>query len=61
MIDEALSRFVTTYTKTSIPYTGVVAAKEWEEIDSVDKIVLHILANKYKTTYQSISVRMKLI
>ena len=35
--------------------------EEWEEIDSVDKIVLHILANKYKTTYQSISVRMKLI
>ena len=60
-IDEALSDFASIYSKSFAPYTGVVAAKDWEEVDTIDKIVLHILANKYRTTFQSISVRIKLI
>ena len=40
---------------------GSIATKDFHEVDSIDKIVLHILANKYRTTFQSISMRMKLI
>lgn len=60
-IDEALGVFATRYHKSYAPYSGSIALKDFNEIDSVDKIVLHILANKYRTTFQSISMRMKLI
>jgi hypothetical protein len=61
IIDEALGIFATRYHKSYAPYSGSIAAKNFDEVDSVDKIVLHILANKYRTTFQSISMRMKLI
>lgn len=61
VIDEALGVFATRYHKSYAPYSGSIASKEFNEVDSIDKIVLHILANKYRTTFQSISMRMKLI
>jgi len=60
-IDEALVIFAAKYHKSYAPYSGSIASKNFNEVDSVDKIVLHILANKYRTTFQSISMRMKLI
>ena len=61
IIDEALGIFATRYHKSYAPYSGSIATKDFHEVDSIDKIVLHILANKYRTTFQSISMRMKLI
>jgi len=61
LIDEVLGDFAKTYQKSYAPYSGLIASKELHEVDTIDKIVLHILANKYRTTFQSISVRMKLI
>ena len=61
IIDEALGIFATRYHKSYAPYSGSIATKDFYEVDSIDKIVLHILANKYRTTFQSISMRMKLI
>ena len=61
LIDEALCNFAIIYQKSSAPYSGVIASKDFHEVNSIDKIVMHILANKYRTTYQSISMRMKLI
>ncbi len=61
LIDEILGAFAKTYQKSYAPYSGLIASKERHEVDTIDKIVLHILANKYRTTFQSISVRMKLI
>lgn len=61
LIDEALCNFAIIYQKSSMPYSGVIASRPLHEVNSIDKIVMHILANKYRTTYQSISMRMKLI
>ena len=61
LIDEALGIFAKTYHKSYAPYSGLIASKELHEVSTIDKIVMHILANKYRTTFQSISVRMKLI
>ena len=61
IIDEALGIFASRYHKSYAPYSGSITTKNFDEVDSVDKIVLHILANKYRTTFQSISMRMKLI
>ena len=61
LIDEALGIFATKYHKSYAPYSGSIATKNFFDVNSIDKIVLHILANKYRTTFQSISVRMKLI
>ena len=61
LIDEALCNFAQIYQKSLAPYSGVIASKLFHEVNSIDKIVMHILANKYRTTYQSISMRMKLI
>ena len=61
LIDEALGIFAKTYHKSYVPYSGSIASKELDEVNTIDKIIMHILANKYKTTFQSISVRMKLI
>ena len=61
LIDEALCNFTIIYQKSSMPYSGVIASRPLHEVNSIDKIVMHILANKYRTTYQSISMRMKLI
>ena len=61
IIDEALGIFATKYYKSYAPYSGSIASKDFFEVDSVDKIVLHILANKYRTTFQSISMRMQMI
>lgn len=61
IIDEALGIFATKYYKSYAPYSGSIASKDFVEVDSVDKIVLHILANKYRTTFQSISMRMQMI
>ena len=61
IIDEALGIFATKYYKSYAPYSGSIASKDFVEVDSIDKIVLHILANKYRTTFQSISMRMQMI
>ena len=43
LIDEALCNFAIIYQKSLAPYSGVIASKDFHEVNSIDKIVMHIL------------------
>ena len=42
LIDEALCNFAQIYQKSLAPYSGVIASKLFHEVNSIDKIVMHL-------------------